>query len=246
MDRRLVAPAVGTGVFMALYLTTRPYGDASADPQTIAAAFASPWWVVAHVSGMAALASAARLGVLMFDVAPSGLSAVARWSGLAGLVLVLPYYGAETFALHVLGQHAAAGDLGALEVAQQIRNGGVAMTMFGAGLLSLAVSGIASALAWARAGSPRWAATPLGVCIATVLPQFFLPPAGRVGFGIVTLGAALLLAWHAARRNGHAGRVRRGHEGVQRAPNGTITRKVGGLGGHDDAPTCAYADDTTR
>lgn len=203
--RRLLAPTLGTGVGMCLYLLLRPYGDTSADPAQVAAAFASPRWVGAHLLGMVALTSAARLALRLHDITPGPLTRAGRWSGLAGLVLVLPYYGAETFAVHVLGSRALAGDPGALVVAQQIRDHGLAMGLFGLGLALLALSGWASAQAFARLGSTtgggirRWAAWPLGACIALVLPQFFLPPAGRMAFGLLTLAAALLVAVVAAR-----------------------------------------------
>ena len=73
-------------------------------------------------------------------------------------------------------------------------------TAIGLGLLLLAVSGIATALAWrgaVRSGlwaGPTWAATPLAVGAALVLPQFFLPPTGRMAFGIAYAAAAALLA----------------------------------------------------
>ena len=79
------------------------------------------------------------------------------------------------------------------------------MTIFGLGLLLLAISGIATALAWrgaVRSGrwtGPAWVAMPLAVGAALVLPQFFLPPAGRMAFGIAYAAAGALLAVTAQR-----------------------------------------------
>ncbi len=199
MTRHLVAPAVGAGVLMALYLLTRPYGDVGG-PDAQAAALASPWWLFSHVCGMLALASAARLALRMHDIAPRPLTAVGRWTGLAGMVLVLPYYGAEAFALHVLGQRAATGDMSLLPLVEEIRSGSVAMSLFGLGLVLLAVAGATAAIAWRSVGSPRWAAWPLGLVIAGMLPQFFLPPAGRMAYGVVALVAGMILAVAAWRR----------------------------------------------
>lgn len=184
---------------MALYLLTRPYGDTGTAAET-AAAFASSWWVFSHVCGVLALASAARLALRMHDLAPRGLTAVGRWAGLVGAVLVLPYYGAEAFALHVLGNRALAGDTAALLVAEQIRSEPTALAMFGLGLILLAVSGLTIVLAWRSIGTPGWAASPLGVAIAFVLPQFYLPPTGRMAFGVATLLAAMLLVVAAMRQ----------------------------------------------
>ena len=162
--------------------------------QQRAAAFASPWWVVAHVAGALALVGFGRLVLRLADLERDRfVTRLLRWAGLAGVVLVLPYFGAETFALHVIGRHAAAGDTSLLALVDEIRNQPVAITMFGLGLLLLAVAGIAFALAWTRRTGSR-AAWPLGVLMALVLPQFYLPPVGRMTFGVAYLLAALLLA----------------------------------------------------
>ncbi len=147
----LLMPLVATGVLMAAYLALRPHGDHGATLDRDAAeAFASPWWVVAHLCGMFALAQLARLALRVDDLAGGVSGAVARWASLAGLVLVLPYYGAETFGLHAIGAAAVDGDLATLELADEVRNHPAAMTLFGLGLLLLAVGAVAAALAWRR------------------------------------------------------------------------------------------------
>ncbi|GEM_PF-988645 len=192
--RRLVAPAIGAGVFMAAYLLTRPYGDKTvgATPAETAAAFASPWWVAAHVFGMLALASFARLALRASPMGRRTAAAVGRTTGLVGVVIVLPYFGAETFALHAVGQRAVAGDPGVLELVTPIREQPVAMAMFGLGLVLLGVSGIAVARALIPVlGRAAW---PLGVLMALLLPQFFLPPTARMLFGLAVLAAAMVVA----------------------------------------------------
>jgi hypothetical protein len=111
---------------------------------------------------------------------------------MTGLVLVLPYYGAETFALHVIAQHSAT-EPGSMDLVEQIRNQPVAITAFGIGLLLLAVSGICMAIMWrsVASGAVGWAAAPLGGLMALMLPQFFLPPAGRMAYGVLFLAAAV-------------------------------------------------------
>ena len=105
---------------------------------------------------------------------------------------MLPYYGAETFGLHALGRAALAGDQGVLQLVDDIRDQPVALTMFGLGLILLAVCGLLVALAWhRRTGS--LAAWPLGVLMALLLPQFYLPPTGRMAYGVLYAVAALLL-----------------------------------------------------
>lgn len=196
--RDLPMPAGASGVLMALYLLLRPYGDSPgvvSSPQVQADAFASVWWVAAHCCGALALVMFAWLALRLSDLESRSFAArIGRWSGLSGAVLLLPYFGAETFALHVIGTKAAAGRLDLLALVPEIRNQPVAITTFGLGLLLLAVSGIALALAWARR-TGSWLAWPLGVAAALVLPQFYLPPVGRMIFGVVYLAAAALFIW---------------------------------------------------
>lgn len=193
---RLIVPGISTGLLMAVYLLSRPYGDAPGGSRMEAAqAFASPWWIVSHVCGLLALASFAWLGLRLSDLVVGATAAIARGSGLAGAALVLPYYGAETFGLHAVGARAVAGDPAALDLVDPIRNQPVAVAMFGIGLLLLAVSGVTAALAWQRSGlgSRRWTAWPVGVGVALVLPQFLLPPIGRMAFGVAYALAATVL-----------------------------------------------------
>lgn len=194
----LAAPLIGTGLLMAVYLLTRPYGDAAAaDTLEAAQAFASPWWVASHLCGALALASFGRLALRVSDLIDRSPARIGRWTGLAGVVLVLPYYGAETFGLHAVGREALATGPGVLSLVDDIRDHPAALVTFGLGLLLLAISGVCVALAWQRARGSR-TAWPLGILVALVLPQFFLPPAGRMAFGVAYAAAAawwLLSLW---------------------------------------------------
>lgn len=134
---------------MAAYLLIRHYGDATSPTSAEAAdAFASTRWIIAHVCGILAVASVARLVLRLSDVLESGIAQVGRWSGLAGAVLVLPYYGAETFGLYAVGTRAVEGDMSALDLVGDIRDNLTALAMFGIGLVLLALSGIAIAATW--------------------------------------------------------------------------------------------------
>jgi hypothetical protein len=199
--RDLVMPLLSSGVLMAAYLLLRPYGD-QAGGDRVADALASTWWVVSHVCGMLALAQYVRVPLRLSVLADGVPVLLSRWAGLAGLVLVLPYYGAEAFALHVVARRArATGDESLLGLVDQIREQPVAITMFGLGLVLLAVSAVCLAIAWQRSGlgTLAWAGWPLGVLVALLLPQYYLPAAGRMAYGVAYLAAAGLLALAAVR-----------------------------------------------
>lgn len=207
--RHLLAPTIGTGALMSAYLLLRPYGDATGDPLTTSRAFASPAWIAAHACGALAIASFGRLALRVAEVVPSKLATAGRWAGLAGSVLVLPYYGAETFGLHAIGTRVLAGDTDAFALVDAVRNQPVALTSFALGLLLLAASGLLTAAAWqqAKVGRRTAALWPLGIGVAALLPQFYLPPTGRVAFG---LAYGLAAAWFAVSLvDSHRGRLGR-------------------------------------
>lgn len=197
----LMVPTLATGALMLLYLLARPYGDVDdATRPEAARAFASTWWVVAHLAGAFALASYAVLAVRLADVAAGAMGSVGRRLALVGVVLVLPYFGAETFALHVIGREALAGSPGVLGLVDSIRDQPVAVTMFGLGLLCLALSAVVLALVWQRSGAtPLWSLWPLATGVVLFLPHFFLAPAGRMAFGIAYAVAAGIFARGLAR-----------------------------------------------
>lgn len=213
--RHLAAPTIGTGVLMAGYLLLRPYGDVEGGGAAMAQAFASPAWVAAHILGALALASFARLALRVSDLSDRLAARVGRFAGLAGAVLVLPYYGAETFGLHAVGNHALTGDSAldasaldpgarertTLELTDAIRNQPAALTMFALGLLLIAIAAVCVGRVLGR---PAW---PLAAAMVLFLPQFFLPPVGRMAFGVATLGAAAILLWAIWKRPADTGEV---------------------------------------
>ena len=191
------------GALFVLYPAIRPYSDLT--PAGSAPAFASGAWLLAHLSAVAG-----------FVLLPLGLLAVyaavgrSRTAGAAFLVtwfgvgLVLPYYGAEAFALNATGERIlATGDLGLLELVDAVRNGPVQITLFGAGLLLLAVGSVLAAVAVWRSGVlARWAAVPMAAGFVLFLPQFYAPPVLRIAHGVlVGVGCAVLALQ--TRRGGH-------------------------------------------
>lgn len=165
------------GLMFAVYPALRPYSDEVGTAG--AEAFASPAWVLAH--------TAAMLGFIAVGLAVtytgrrSDVAVVATWIGVG---LVLPYYGAETFALHALGVDALANsNPGLIELAEPIRYSPAQSVMFGLGLVLLAVGLVVFAL------HNRYAMV-LAAGFVLFLPQFYAPPAVRIAHGLlIALGA---------------------------------------------------------
>jgi hypothetical protein len=183
------------GFSFAAYPALRPYSDETTLEG--AHAMASTAWVAAH-----------SLGMVGFITLTLGVWATSRLAGVRtrraadvavtltwlGTSLVLPYYGAETFGLQVIAEHAdATGDAGLLELAETFRYGAVPLAFFATGLLALAAAGVALVLAVRRSTTlVRLGGTTAGLALAAYLPQFFLAPGLRIGHGVL-LGIGLLL-----------------------------------------------------
>lgn len=171
-------------VLFVLYPALRPYS--SEVGLAGAGAFGSDRWVFAHLCGMAAFGGfAAATCTLTVPRLP-------RATAVLGVGLILPYYGAEAFGLHALGRAALArGDAGLTGVADLVRNNPLALTMFGAGWIVLAVAGVTVARGlWLRGA--RTGAALLGAGMVLYLPQFFGPPWLRIAHGVL-LGAGLVI-----------------------------------------------------
>jgi len=197
--------AVG-GILFVLYPAVRPW----ADETTVAGAtrsMSSDAWVAAHVFAM-----------IGFILVPLGLLAVfavvhrtraastaraAVVAGWFGAGLVLPYYGAEDFALHAIGTKAGEGQpVDILALVRAIRFGPIPATMFGAGLLLLGTAAVLTAVAIWRSGVlARASGIPFAVGFALLIPQFYAPAAIRIGHGVLVLLGASWIAlslWNAS------------------------------------------------
>ena len=178
------------GVMFVLYPAIRPWTDESTlDGAT--KAMASNAWVASHLFAiigfiLVPLGLLALWGVLRASkVEPIALAAVVlSWIG-AGLTL--PYYGAEDFGLHAVAVKAAAGEsIDLLGIVDDFRYHPVAATIFGAGLITLAIGAILAAVAVWRSGVlPKYSGVPFALGFALFLPQFFTPPAGRITHGVL-------------------------------------------------------------
>jgi hypothetical protein len=199
MRVRLGAAGLATaGVLFFLYPAIRPYSDETSLQG--AAAFASNAWIGAHMLAMfgfvlVTLGLLALYGTLR-ETPVDGIAFAALIAAWVGAGLTLPYYGAEAFGLHVIGQEALRQNSAALiGLVNDIRYG-PAVYLFGVGLLLLAVGPVLAAIAVWRSGTlPRWSAAPFGVGFALFIPQFFGPPAVRIAHGLLlTVGCVWLAA----------------------------------------------------
>lgn len=202
-------PWIVAGVGFATYPIVRPY----ADETTYAglAAMASNAWLLAHLLGVLAFAALpiglSRLAGLL---APGGSRAADSLAplGYLALVLLLPYYGAETFGLHAIGQYAGPGDTALLTVVDGVRYQPVAMTLFGLGLLAMAVVGVLLAITtWSHGAALRAAGLVTGLGLALYLPQFYGTPSMRIAHGVL-LGLGCLAIAFAARSAATAAALR--------------------------------------
>jgi hypothetical protein len=186
------------GLFFLLYPAVRPWHDES----TVAGArtsMASDAWVAAHLFGMLGFILVA-LGLLALDaLVRSRLSRLALIISWIGVGLTLPYYGAEDFGLHALARSQTP-DL--LDAVNQVRYQPVAITLFGVGLLALAVGAVLAAVAVWRSGVlPRWSAVVFAAGFVLFIPQFYLPAAARITHGVVVAIGCIWLAVAMLRRS---------------------------------------------
>ncbi len=183
------------GILFVLYPAIRPWNDENT-VSGATASLGSTAWVAAHFFAMIGFILL-PLGLLAVRGALSAsrsarlalTAAVVTWIG-AGLTL--PYYGAEDFGLHAIAEHHA-GHL--LDVVADVRYQPLAVTIFGVGLLAIAVGAVLAAVAVWRSGVlPRYAGILFAAGFALFLPQFFLPAPARIAHGILTGAGLLILA----------------------------------------------------
>lgn len=207
---RLGAIAIAlAGVLFVLYEALAP----RVDQTTLegAASWASAGWAVAHI--------AAIIGLILIPMAWSALrnhldaagggkpertAFLAALLGYAGSGLTISYYGAETYGLKAIGEHATAvGDASLTSIGEDFRMDPTAATIFVVGLALIAAAATLAAIAVWRSGTMhRWSAVPMAVAMALYLPQFFVPHPLRIAWGAAVTAGALWIArelWRAAR-----------------------------------------------
>lgn len=197
--RLTVCSFVFAGILFVLYPLIRPFSDESSLQGALA--FASSSWILAH--------SLAIAGFILLILGLLGMCSTLRETpagnlGLAALVVTwigvgftLPYYGAETFALHAVGQEALRmNNVDLFVTLTNLIRFGEGIWVFLFGLLALAAGIILFAVAIWRSGTLiRWSGIPLAVGFALFIPQFFFSQPVRVGHGLLVMAGCWLLAW---------------------------------------------------
>lgn len=192
------------GVCFVLYPAIRPFSD-EASLQG-AEAFAAPSWLLAH--------SLAMVGFILLTLGLLGLCGQLQETragrlGIAALVLIwigvgltLPYYGAETFALHAVGQEAVRqNNVDLLVTLTNSIRFGEGIWFFGLGLIAIAAGTTLFAIAiWKSDALARWAGIPLAIGFTLFIPQFFTPQPIRIAHGLLIMVGCWLIVWGMLKR----------------------------------------------
>ena len=189
---------VVAGVLFVLYPALRPFS--SEVGLEGAAAFGSTAWIVAHSFAIAGfvLVVLGLFGIYL-RLQSTGAESLAL-IGLAlswiGIGLVLPFYGAEVFGLHAIGQEALQENNGAVTALASSVRGEPGIVFILTGLVLLGIGTILLAVAVWRSGLfAKWAAIPLAVGFALYIPQYTAPQYLRVAHGLLITVACLVIAW---------------------------------------------------
>lgn len=186
------------GILFVIYEAAAPRRD-----QTTlegAESWTSAGWTAAHL--------AAIVGLILIPLGYGALRGhlegtrnektafMAATIGYIGSALTISYYGAEVYGLKAIGQRAVEdGDATMTEVGDAFRYDPTAMGVFTIGLVLIAIAAVLAAVAVWRSGTlHKWSAVPLAALLVTMLPQYFLPHAGRIAWGALVTVAALWLA----------------------------------------------------
>lgn len=187
--RRALLAAIGA--FFVLYPTLRPWQDETV-PAGAAAAMGSPFWIASHLFAM--------LGFILLPAVPIVFAwresrgrrtlvaaAIMLWLGVG---LVLPYYGAEAFALNAVATFDGT-DL--VAVSDAIRFGPIQGITFLLGLLLIAAGAVFTAVGLTKA-HPWWFGVAFAAGFVLFGPQFVGAPAVRIAHGVLIGIGCLILA----------------------------------------------------
>jgi len=188
---------VVAGALFVLYPAVRPFSsEVGLDG---AAAFGSTAWIVAHSLAIVGFVVVVLglFGIYLRLQATSGerpalIGLLLSWIGVG---LVLPFYGAEVFGLHAIGQEALKENNGSLtSLASSVRGEpGIEFILVGLALLGIGIT-LSAIAVWRSGMFARWAGIPLAVGFALYIPQYVAPQYLRVAHGLMIAVACLVIA----------------------------------------------------
>ncbi len=200
-ERILLHCLLLSGIFFLLFPVVRPFFDET----TLSGAqqFASERWLVAHSLGI--------FGFIFLQLGFFGLYLLFRGTRsekyafasiviiIVGAGLTLPFFGAETFSLQVVGRAAVTiNDASLIPLINQIRFGPGLLFIF-SGLILVIISTIIIAVAaWVSGIMPKWAGIPLAVGFLFFLPLLQGDPSFqwmRIADGFLIMLGCFLLAY---------------------------------------------------
>ena len=128
------------------------------------------------------------------ETAAEGIGYWALVLNLIGTGFTLPFYGAETFGLHVIGQEAISQHNAELmRMANIVRAAG--FHMFVIGLILLAASAALTAIAvWKSGKYSKWSGVPFALGFLLYYQQFFWNQSLRIAHGMLVAVGCLWLA----------------------------------------------------
>jgi hypothetical protein len=182
-----------------LYPALRTFSDETS--LQAASAWSSAAWVVSHSMAIAGfvLLVLGLFGVYeaLRQTAVERLMLVALVTSWVGVGLTLPFYGAEVFGLHAIGQAALKhGDAALVGLGNDVR-GEPGIYFIVVGLVLLAVGLIEFAVAAWRSGVlVRWIGLPLAVGFVLFLPQFEASQPLRIAHGLLIAVGCGLVSWN--------------------------------------------------
>ena len=187
------------GLLFVLYPAIRPFSDEKSLQG--AAAFGSDAWVISHSLAIIAfiLLALGLLGVylLLRETRAGQLTLIGLVTSWIGVGLTLPFYGAEVFGLHAIGQAALRqNNPGLVSLAADVRGEPgiwfivIGLVLLGVGIVVFAIAIWRSAVLW------RWAGIPIAAGFALYLPQFTASQALRVAHGLLITVACGVIAWN--------------------------------------------------
>lgn len=194
------------GVLYVFYPSLRPFSDEKSFSG--AAAFASTEWIVSHIMAILAfvLLTIGLLGlyVLLQGTAVEKLalrSLILTWFGVG---LTLPFYGAEVFGLHTIGQEVInRNSIELISLANGIRFGS-GFYMILTGLILVAIGSVLTAIAiWKSRTIPQWSGIPFTFGFLLYLPQFMGTQPIRVTHGITIAVGCIWIAVGMWRQSRH-------------------------------------------